>query len=78
MIHLLVPTLVNLEDAGALSVSVSVCVRRVPSVSVTRITAGTRLAAAAASVSPVLVPRPAAVVTAVNVALYSKEGHAVQ
>ena len=66
------PDLRELEDVP--SVSVSVCVGRVPAVSVIRTTAGTRLAVAAASVSPVW---PAAAVTAVNVALYSKEGHSI-
>ena len=58
------------ELKGAPSVSVSVCVGRVPAVSVIRTTVGTRLAVAAASVSPVW---PVAAVTAVNVVLYSKE-----
>ena len=57
-------------EGAPLSVSASVCVGRVPSVSVIRTTAGTRLAVAAASVSPVW---PVAAVTAVNVVLYSKE-----
>ena len=58
------------ELEGAPNVSVSVCVGRVPAVSAIRTTAGTRLAVAAASVSPVW---PVAAVTAVNVVLYSKE-----
>ena len=62
------------RDALIISVSVSVCVEHVPSVSVIRITTGTRLAIAVASVSPVW---PVAAVTAVNVALYSKEGHSI-
>lgn len=69
MIHqVLLVLILRLDLEGAQSVSVSVCVRRVPAVSVTRITAGTRLAVAAASVSPVW---PIAAVTAVNAALYS-------
>ena len=67
-IHLLILMLVDLE--GVQSVSASACIRHAPSVSVIRITAGTRFAAVAANVSPVW---SVAVVTAVNVALYSKE-----
>ena len=78
MLHLVLrPALIlhlDLRDRNILSVSVSVCVGRVPSVSVIRITAGTRLAVAVARVSPVW---PVAAVTAVNVALYSKEGHSI-
>ena len=73
MIHLLVLILRQVLES-AQSVSASVCIRRAPAVSVTRTTAGTRLAVVAASVSPVW---PVAAVTAVNAVQYSsyKQDH---